>query len=56
MTDLVYCEKHNPLGTAPVAHVERPDCVWPHFAGSRSSEPSMSAVETLDPREAVVAS
>lgn len=29
---LVFCEAHNPKGTAPVAHVETADCVHPHYA------------------------
>jgi len=37
-----------------VAHVESSDCLWPHEVVVPDFVPSMSAVETLDPREAVV--
>lgn len=50
--DLVYCETHNPRGAAPVAHAEKPQCVSPHAAGIAGAEPSMTEVETLDPRMA----
>lgn len=45
---LVMCEAH---GSTP--HPESPECRFPHFVAPSGPEPSMSAVETLDPREAV---
>lgn len=64
--ELVWCENldHQPKRRHVLdadAHLETPDCVWPMcsglFAGGRRREagyPSMTAVETLDPREAVI--
>lgn len=34
-------------------HAERADCEYPHYVAPGGPEPSMTAVETLDPREAV---
>jgi len=52
MNQPVWCEKH----PGP-AHQLVTECMWPHFADYPgtviSSVPSMTAVETLDPREAV---
>ena len=45
---IVLCEKH---GLIP--HAMADSCVWPHFAQPSGNLPSMTAVETLDPREAV---
>jgi hypothetical protein len=47
MAELVWCEKHKGK------HMESAECVWPCFVGVDAGYPSMSAVETLDPREAV---
>ena len=46
---LVFCAD-NEHGTRP--HAERSSCIWPHYVAPAGPEPSMSAVETLDPREA----
>lgn len=65
VVELVWCEHHNPRGkrvTDADAHVETSECVWPMLSGAFSNgrtrdaaQPSMTAVETLDPREAVPA-
>ena len=51
----VYCTTHNPRGTEPVAHKETPECAEAHYADRPQTyaTPSMTAAETLDPREAI---
>ncbi|WP_163540802.1 hypothetical protein [Occultella kanbiaonis] len=61
--ELVWCEFHNPRParvTDKDAHLETPECVYPFLSGVFSNgrtreagQPSMTAVETLDPRLAV---
>lgn len=48
---LVLCAD-NDHGTRP--HPERSSCLWPHYVAPTGAQPSMSAVETIDPREAVL--
>lgn len=48
---LVLCAD-NEHGTRP--HPERSSCIWPHYVAPAGAQPSMSAAETLDPREAVL--
>lgn len=64
ITELVWCETHNRGSnfTSADAHFETAECVWPSLSGVYSNgrtreagAPSMTAVETLDPREAVSA-
>ena len=61
--ELVWCEFHTPRGrrvTDADAHAETDECVWPMLSGIYATGerviaagPSMTAAETLDPREAV---
>jgi hypothetical protein len=48
MSELVMCTTH---GVTP--HPESVDCLWPHLVAPEGSLPSMTAAETLDPREAI---
>jgi hypothetical protein len=48
----VRCEYHDNYGPS---HEETPECVWPMYVLPTDGQlPSMTAVETLDPRDAVV--
>lgn len=54
----VWCEKHNPKGTpltVATSHYATDECVYPCFADRTDDDriPSMTAVETLNPLEAV---
>lgn len=48
-TAIVMCETH---GATP--HPESDSCMWPHLVAPSGPLPSMTAAETLDPREAIV--
>lgn len=48
MSEKVFCERHG-----NIAHDENSECVWPCYVAPPGVLRSMTAAETLDPREAI---